>query len=57
MSDVLDLLKDTPCIAVALREPGDTLIVDNWRLLHGRSRITFDATARVLKRAYLRVLS
>ena len=39
--------------AVTLAEPGDTLIVDNWRLLHGRGKISMIDTNRQLERVYL----
>lgn len=35
---------------------GDTLIVDNWRILHGRSLVCADSMSRNIKRAYLREL-
>jgi len=39
--------------SVVLEEPGDTLIVDNWRILHGRSAIDAKSTERKLERIYL----
>ena len=41
--------------AVTLERPGDTLIVDNWRVLHGRSAVPEDSD-RVIERVYLREL-
>lgn len=38
---------------VTLAERGDTLIVDNWRLLHGRGRISMIDIDRQLERVYL----
>jgi alpha-ketoglutarate-dependent taurine dioxygenase len=35
-----------------LTSPGDTLWVDNWRMLHGRSAVTADQADRVIERAY-----
>lgn len=43
-------------VKVALANPGDTLIVDNWRMLHGRSRVPQTCQSRVLERAYLEKL-
>jgi L-asparagine oxygenase len=40
-------------LKVALANPGDTLIVDNWRMLHGRSPVPPGCQARVLDRVYL----
>jgi len=39
--------------AVNLLEPGDTLIVDNWHMLHGRSAVDDDSIDRRIERAYL----
>jgi L-asparagine oxygenase len=36
-----------------LRRPGDTLIVDNWRMLHGRSAVHVSQCHRKIHRAYL----
>jgi L-asparagine oxygenase len=39
---------------VHLARPGDTLVLDNWRMLHGRGSVPPDALNRVIARAYLR---
>lgn len=36
-----------------LSEPGDTLLFDNWRVLHGRSPVPAEALQREIARAYL----
>ena len=38
---------------VTLQEPGDMLVVDNWRMLHGRSSIPKAAMHREIERIYL----
>jgi len=38
---------------VTLRNPGDMLVVDNWRMLHGRSAVSAAATHREIERIYL----
>jgi L-asparagine oxygenase len=38
---------------VSLAKRGDTLIIDNWRVLHGRSPVPSKCRNRVLERAYL----
>lgn len=43
-------------VKIALTNPGDTLIVDNWRMLHGRSSVPQDCQGRVVERAYLEKL-
>ena len=41
---------------VSLSEPGDTLVIDNWRMLHGRSAVPESCRDRCLERAYLELL-
>jgi L-asparagine oxygenase len=43
-------------VRVSLAKEGDTLVVDNWRMLHGRSPVPPDCQGRVLERAYLEKL-
>jgi len=38
---------------ISLSDPGDTLVVDNWRVLHGRSKIPSASLGRMIERAYL----
>lgn len=51
---ICDRLKNSKSINVALDEPGQTLIVDNWHTLHGRSAIPQVSDKRVIKRIYLK---
>lgn len=41
---------------VTLLDQGDTLVIDNWRCLHGRSPATEDAGMRRIDRIYLKEL-
>jgi L-asparagine oxygenase len=43
-------------LEVTLAEPGDTLIIDNWRVLHARSPVPPAAADRLIERAYLEEL-
>lgn len=43
----------TKLVKLALTSPGDTLIVDNWRFLHGRSSVPAADVDRRLERIYL----
>lgn len=45
-------LAQTKSVEITLSKPGDTLIVDNWRMLHGRAA-AFGVTTRRLDRAYI----
>jgi alpha-ketoglutarate-dependent taurine dioxygenase len=38
-----------------LCQPGDVLVIDNWRALHGRGSVASNET-RVVERAYLKEL-
>jgi L-asparagine oxygenase len=40
-------------MSIPLANRGDTLIVDNWRMLHGRSPVPAACQGRVVERAYL----
>ena len=38
---------------LVFRDPGDTLIIDNWRVLHGRSGVSLRKSTRLVERVYL----
>ncbi|MBC7101607.1 MAG: TauD/TfdA family dioxygenase [Parvibaculum sp.] len=40
-------------VEVSLSRPGDTLIVDNWKCLHGRSAVPPEAVGRRVERVYM----
>lgn len=44
-------------LSIALADPGDTLIVDNWRMLHARAPVPLGCETRKLERAYLESLN
>lgn len=48
-----EALRDAPRTEVPLCEPGDTLVIDNWRMLHARSSVPTRCAGRILERAYL----
>lgn len=43
--------------SIELTTAGDTLIIDNWRMLHARSAVPPDCQERVVERIYLESLS
>lgn len=53
MNNYLDLVQP---IEIVLRHLGDTLIVDNWRIMHGRSPISLGSENRQIDRAYTNTL-
>jgi L-asparagine oxygenase len=42
---------------IPLCRPGDTMLIDNWRALHGRSPVPAGGTGRLLERVYLSEIS
>jgi L-asparagine oxygenase len=52
-SEALSLLAP---FEISLCNRGDTLILDNWRMLHGRSNVQPVASGRRLERSYLEIL-
>jgi L-asparagine oxygenase len=50
---MLDPLLNAAMIEILLREPGDTLVIDNWRMLHGRGQISPLGKVRHIERVYL----
>lgn len=51
--DVAQQLDNMTPVEIALAECGDTLIIDNWRVLHGRSAVPVIAQQRRIERSYL----
>ena len=50
---IMQMLKTATPSEFLLRNRGDTLVIDNWRMLHGRSPVGTDSISRDIKRAYL----
>lgn len=44
---------DEEIISVNLLEPGDTIVIDNWRMLHARSAVSENSMSRIIERIYL----
>lgn len=44
-------------LKVLLQQPGDTILVDNWRMLHGRGTVSKQSTSRLVERVYLAEVS
>lgn len=42
---------------IPLRRPGDMILVDNWRILHGRDPVAPGSKGRLLERVYLSELN
>ena len=52
-----DYLSSVQPVANVLLNKGDTLVLDNWRLLHGRSPVHKPASTRKIYRLYLSSLT
>lgn len=53
VASVSECLGSITPTAVALIEKGDTMVIDNWRMLHGRSAVMESYQNRHLERVYL----
>ena len=53
VSAVINALKETNITNVVLENTSDTLLIDNWRMLHGRSAIPDGGDDRIIERVYL----
>jgi len=38
---------------IVLTNPGDTIIIDNWKMIHGRGVVNKNESSRVIERVYL----
>ena len=56
-ADVIEFLKRAESLEIFLLEKGDTLIIDNWRCLHGRAGVDDRTKERQIDRAYLGSIS
>jgi len=52
--EVLEFLREARSVEVNLLERGDTLLIDNWRCLHGRSAAREEDRTRHIERVYLK---
>lgn len=52
-ANISTLIADLPPLDLLLQNPGDILLVDNWRMLHGRSAVSENERDRIIHRAYL----
>lgn len=50
-------LHELPAIPVILAQQGDTIIIDNWRMLHGRAAVPEHSRSRHIERVYLKALA
>ena len=53
---IAEYLRAATATEIALNHTGDTLVIDNWRILHGRSAVSKSERERKIDRAYLSTL-
>ncbi|MGF6592039.1 hypothetical protein [Pseudomonas sp. 2835] len=53
LADVVQARSNLDQIAITMHDPGDTLIIDNWHMLHGRSEVPHRVLNRHIERIYL----
>jgi L-asparagine oxygenase len=56
MTAVKHALASITATRVSLCDLGDTIFIDNWRMVHGRSAVAAEQADRVIERAYLEEL-
>lgn len=56
MKELKNFIERVEIEKIFLVEPGDTLILNNWSMLHGRSEVTAKSLSRKIERVYLRRL-
>lgn len=56
-NEVEEWIEKADSVDVVLSNAGDTLVVDNWRMLHSRSPVPLGCEERIILRAYLSHLS
>jgi alpha-ketoglutarate-dependent taurine dioxygenase len=56
MEKVREAIAGSEAIQMELADEADTLLVDNWRMLHARSAIPDGCEGRLIERAYLEAL-
>ena len=52
-SRIEDRLVTMPRYKVSLENRGDCILVDNWKMIHGRSSVPFTEVGRKIERVYL----
>ena len=52
-SSRLNALDENQYQSVKLVERGQTILIDNWKVMHGRSRVAENSTSRLIERVYL----
>lgn len=50
---VINTLKEINMVKIILENKFDTLLIDNWRMLHGRSAVPDGSDDRIIERVYL----
>jgi L-asparagine oxygenase len=53
---VMEQILKNEWVSIALRRPGDTVLIDNWRMLHSRPAIPNEFKNRRIQRVYLETL-
>ena len=50
---IAQAIAKTGVTSISLAEPGDALLIDNWRILHSRSAVPPSCVQRIIERVYL----
>lgn len=50
---VKEVIEEIEYEPIFLNEPGDCILIDNWRMLHGRSKVSQSSMNRTIERIYM----
>jgi L-asparagine oxygenase len=50
-------LREAVVALIVLALPGDTVVIDNWKMLHGRAAVPEGSRSRRIERVYLKALT
>jgi L-asparagine oxygenase len=56
-AELQEKLRTTEVTNFFLEKPGDTVVIDNWRMLHGRAAVSEASRSRRIERVYLKALT
>lgn len=54
LNEIILKIKSSECSEYLLENFGDLIIIDNWKILHGRSSVPLDASNRLVERVFLK---
>ena len=56
-AQIREHLRTVATCRILLARPGDTVVIDNWKMLHGRAAVPEGSRSRRIERVYLKALA